>query len=114
MVTMDIKEKVQTQFKDKWSVVAAATYFIFFLPRFTQYKTDQDMHFHMRQGAGLLIAALTLQGAISILGYWGMPTWRVWPVRIILIYWLWIGISNAFAHRKDFLPWIGEYADRAF
>ncbi len=107
-------EEVKEQLKNKRSLVAAFSYLIFFLPRLTEYKGDEDMRFHMKQGLGLLIAALSLQGTISVLGFWGMPSWRVWPVRLILFYWLFVGIRSALAGKKDLLPWIGKYADRAF
>lgn len=113
-IMKELKNKIKEKIQDKHAVTAAASYLVFFYPRFTQYKTDLDVHFHMKQGIGLLVFALSLQGVISILGYWGMPVWRVWPVRIVLLYLLYIGIRNALHYRKEFLPWIGKYADKTF
>ncbi len=110
----DLKDAFKEQSKDKPALTAAISYLVFFYPRFTQYKTNQDVHFHMKQGVGLLVFALSLQGIISILGYWGMPTWRVWPVRIVLLYLFFMGIQNALHHRNEFLPWIGKYANKTF
>lgn len=94
--------------------IAALTYLLFFLPRFTEWKEDPEMHYHMKQAIGLLVFALCLQGIISILGYWGMPAWRVWPVRGVLIYLLWIGINHGQGGKLQPLPWIGKYAERIF
>lgn len=100
--------------KDKRALVAAGSYLVFFLPRFTEYKSDSEVRFHAKQGLGLLVFALTLQGIISVLGYWGFPAWRVWPVRLVLLYLLFIGIRNAWQGKREVLPWIGEYAENAF
>ena len=66
---------------------AALTYLIFCLPRFTEFKEDPTMHYHVRQGLGLLVCALALQGILSILVYWGAPhAAGAWTVRVILLY----------------------------
>ncbi len=95
-------------------IIMALSYLVFFLPRFTSYKGDEDAHFHMKQAIGLLVFALSLQGILSVLYYWGGPTILVWPVRVILLYFVLVGMNNAYnGHRKE-LPYIGEYAGRAF
>jgi len=95
-------------------IIAALTYLVFFLPRFTSYKGDSDVHFHMKQAVGLLTLALSLQGAFTILVYWGAPKLLVWPVRFILLYYVFVGISSVLKGEKKELPFIGEYATRAF
>lgn len=110
----ELKYQVKEKIKDKRAITAALSYLVFFYPRFTEYKTDPNVHFHMKQGIGLLVFALTLQGIISVLGYWGMPQWRVWPVRIVLLYLLYIGIKNALHYKNEFLPWIGKYSNKTF
>lgn len=106
---------LQSQLENKKKRITALTYLIFFLPRFTEWKAEPEMHFHERQAIGLLIFALSLQGILSILVYWGAPhTILVWAVRIVLLYLLYIGAKNALASRMEPLPWIGKYAERIF
>lgn len=108
-----MKEAVKKHLGNK-ALIAALTYLVFFLPRFTRHKGDPDLHFHMKQAIGLLVLALSLQGIISILGFWGGPAWLVWPVRAILLYFLVTGMRNAWRGERKDLPYIGAYASRAF
>lgn len=118
-MNMDTKNQVhnavKTASRDRKMLVTFGTYFVFFLPRFTEYKADAYVQYHMKQAIGLLITALSLQGVISILGYWGMPSFMgVWPVRFVLFYLLFVGLRNAYGKQAQPLPWIGRYADRLF
>lgn len=106
--------KAKTAFNDRKTLIGICTYLFFFLPRMTEYKADRELQYHMRQAIGLLVFALMLQGIISILGYWGMPSWRVWPVRIILVYLFYTGALNVLGSQLKPLPWIGKYAERIF
>jgi uncharacterized membrane protein len=108
-----MKETFQ-KYSGQKHIVAALTYLVFFLPRFTNFKGDSEMHFHMKQAIGLLVFALSLQGILSILYYWGGPSVLVWPVRLILLYFLFVGMAGAWKGEKKDLPFIGEYANRAF
>lgn len=110
----ELRKEIKEKLKDKRRVVAASAYLIFFLPRFTEYRTDPEIHFHMKQGVGLLVTSLSLQGISSILGGLGMPAWRGLLVNLFVLYMLYVGISNVLYDRKKVLPWIGKYADRAF
>ena len=100
--------------KEMNALVAAASYAVFFLPLYTKEKNNPAVQYHMRQATGLFIAALALQGAISILGAWGFPAWRVWPVRIVLVWWLVTGVMNALKGQMKELSYIGKYAARLY
>ncbi len=99
------------------SRLATLTYLVFFLPKLVEHnKEDGFVKYHEQQAIGLLIFAFFLQGIISFIGYWGLDPWgiRVWPVRFILLYELWVGMRNAcYGERKE-LPWIGKYATKLF
>lgn len=71
------------------------------------------MKYHQRQAVGLLLFALVLQGAISVIGYWGGPQYMLaWVVRIILIYLVLMGAKTALAGETKELPFIGNYCSR--
>jgi uncharacterized membrane protein len=110
-----VKEQIEKIHENR-GMIAALTYFVFFLPRFTKHRADLEVQYHMKQSIGLLITALSLQGAISILiGYWGMPkAMGIWPVRIFLLYLLITGIQHALKMKQKQLPVIGKYAERVF
>ncbi len=113
MEKIDLKT-ASVKLKERKTLIGSLTYLVFFLPRFTEYKNDPEMHYHMKQSLGLLIVALDLQGIISILGFWGMPHWRVWPVRAVLLYLLYIGVLNVINKKLLPLPWFGKYSERVF
>ncbi|MEK7608251.1 MAG: hypothetical protein AAB495_01600 [Patescibacteria group bacterium] len=102
--------------KHEHSKLAALTYLLFFAPLFTKHKNDPFMKYHTHQAIGLLIFALSLQGAISILGYWGIAPFGlpVWIVRFVLVYELIVGVRNALGGKTAPLPWIGDYSQRLF
>jgi len=73
------------------------------------------VNYHMKQGFGLLISALTMQGTISIIGYWGGPQYLLaWIVRLILAFLVVNGWMNASAGKQSPLPVIGRYSEKAF
>lgn len=97
--------------KHKHSNLAAATYLVFFLPMLAGEKNDPFLKYHFKQAVGLLILALSLQGIISIIGYWGGPQRTLaWVVRVILIIEVVVGMTNALRGEMRLLPAIGKHA----
>lgn len=96
------------------NTTAALTYLVCFLPHWSQYKNDAFIRYHQKQAIGLLITALSLQGIISILGYWGVGSHLVLvtPVRLYLIVMVLIGMNNTLKSELKMLPGIGPYAAR--
>ena len=108
-------DSLKSSFSNKKKRTAALTYLVFCLPRFSEWKEDAEMHYHMRQAIGLLVFALSLQGILSILVYWGAPHQAgAWTVRLILLYLVGIGMGHALRDELAPLPWIGKYSERIF
>jgi len=90
--------------------IGALSYLVFFAPKFFGKENDSFLAYHSRQGLSLLIAALTMQGAISIIGYWGGPQYMLaWVVRFILLYLVFVGASGAMKGEMKPLPYIGNF-----
>ncbi len=91
-------------------------YLVFFAPLLGRAKHETFVRYHVRQGAGLLITALVLQGALSIISYWisGASIPLVFVVRVLLLALLIIGVGNAANGRMNPLPVVGKYAEKAF
>lgn len=91
-------------------------YLIFFAPLLGKSKHETFVRYHVRQGAGLLITALVLQGALSLITYWASSLHAplVFVVRILLLALLIIGVGNASNGRMNPLPVVGKYAEKAF
>lgn len=82
-------------------------------------------HFHKKQFIGLIIVALSLQGLLSLVGYWsahwifpfpllsGLVYPFMWAIRIFLAYELVLWIQSVTTGKHTHLPWIGTYADKA-
>jgi len=100
----------------KNTTVAAITYIIFFWPFLTGTKRDEFILYHFRQALGLVIFGLAGQGIISICGYWGagygLMTFLVWALRILLAIGAIIGIRNSLSGKTTSLPYIGKYAEK--
>lgn len=95
--------------------IAMLCYLVFFAPKFLGKGNDPLVNYHMKQGLGLLIAALTMQGIISIIGYWGGPQYMLaWTVRLILAYLVLTGWMNVMSGKQSPLPMIGKYSEKAF
>jgi len=91
-------------------------YLIFFAPMLGRAKHETFVRYHVRQGAGLLVGALVLQGALSIVTFWvpSLSAPLVFIVRILLLILLIMGVGNAANGRMKPLPVIGNYAEKAF
>jgi uncharacterized membrane protein len=98
------------------TTLAAIAYLVFFVPLFGNEKKDPFVQFHVRQGVGLLIVALALQGVLSILGYWGVGprAFLLWPVRLFLLFEVFQGMVRASRGETEELPYIGKYASRLY
>ena len=97
--------------------IAAATYLVFFLPRILGEREDQLLRYHMKQALGLLIVALALQGAMTIVLYWfpsfyNLRLLMVWAIRAFLIYEVAVGMQGALRGEQKPLPYIGSRAER--
>lgn len=89
--------------------IAALSYLVFFAPKLFGKNNDSFLAYHSKQGLGLLVSALAMQGALSIIGYWGGPQYLlVWLVRFVLLYLVLVGAGNAMKGTTKPLPWIGE------
>ena len=94
--------------------IAGLCYLIFFAPKLLGKENDPLVSYHMKQGLGLLLAALIMQGAISIIGYWGGPQYMLaWAVRIILAFLVVTGWMNAMSGKSLPLPVIGKFSEKA-
>lgn len=96
--------------------VAAATYLVFFLPRLLAEREDEFLKYHEKQAVGLLVVALALQGAMTIILYW-LPNYSlaqllVWTIRFFLVYEVIVGMNGALSNKKEPLPYFGKYAER--
>lgn len=73
--------------------------------------------FNKKQLIGLIITALSLQGIISLIGYWGLfpiQFYFLWAVRAFLAYEVFCFAFNYWKKQEKLLPFIGHYSDRAF
>lgn len=94
--------------------IAALSYLVFFASKFLGKENDPLVNYHMKQGLGLLIAALAMQGAISVIGYWGGPQYALaLVVRVVLVFFVVTGWMNAMSGKQSPLPVIGTYSEKA-
>jgi len=73
--------------------------------------------FHKKQLIGLIITALSLQGILSLVGYWGLYQFQfyvLWAIRAFLAYELFCFFYNFWKKHDKLLPMIGHYSDRVF
>jgi len=110
--------KEKTGGKQKHSALAAAAYFLFFLPLLTNAKKDAFVQYHVRQGAGFFITAASLRGILAALA--GPPytpfgallsNVLLQPAHLVLIILLGFGLWNVFNGDMKPLPVIGKYAE---
>ncbi len=92
----------------------ALTYLVFFLPRFTQYKADPEMHYHMKQALGIFVASFAIRGILGSLAPLGMPYGSVMLLQTTTLVYIFLGIHNVVYGRMRPLPYIGKYAERVF
>lgn len=101
------------------ATIAAATYFVFFLP-WLKGEKDEFVIYHQKQAIALAVAGLAGQGIIGVLGFWFSFLWLygawaslffplLWALRIFLIYEVIKGVKAALAGEKRELPWIGRF-----
>lgn len=89
--------------------LAIVTYFIFFIPFFTESKDDPFIKFHMKQSLLLAISAL----AVSVLGIIPVLGWILAAIAPIFLLILWVmGLINAANGKMQPVPVIGKYAEK--
>jgi len=100
----------------KMKKLAVATYLIFFLPFLTMAKNDSFVNYHFKQSVALVVAGLTGQGVISILGFWGLGygllIFLVYVLRALMVFGVIYGILNSLAGNTKPLPFVGKYAEK--
>ncbi len=81
-------------------------------------------HFHKKQLIGLIITALSLQGILSLIGYWSthwifpFPLLGIlvypfmWAIRVFLVYEVALWLQSHLSGRHAYLPLIGKYSDK--
>ena len=90
--------------------IGALCYLVFFAPGIFGKNNDSFLSYHSRQGLILLVSALAMQGAISIIGYWGGPQYLLaWVVRAVLVYFAIIGASSAMKGETKPLPYLSDF-----
>lgn len=88
------------------------------IPLVTEYKNDQFVKFHIKQGLTLSIAAVIFGfaslfiGFIPVIGFvWFFVSWLIWLGFFVLMI---LGIINAAGGKMKELPIIGGYANRVW
>jgi uncharacterized membrane protein len=92
----------------------ALTYVIFFLPRFTKYKNEPEMLYHMKQSLGLFLVSFAIRGILGTLAPFGMPYISVMIQQTASLVFIIMGIHNVLHGKMQPLPYIGAYAQRLF
>jgi len=88
--------------------MAALAYVLFFVPLLTSAKNDQFVRYHVKQGLALLATCAALQ----IIGYVSFMSWLFfWPMAVVVLILMVLGIYNAMKGRQKPLPVIGEWAE---
>jgi hypothetical protein len=100
--------------KNRRMLMMALSYIIFFLPRFTEYKADPEVHYHMKQGLGIFMAFFAIRGMFGSLAFLGMPYGSVLLLQIVTLVYIFLGIRNVLEDKMHPLPFIGKYAERVF
>jgi hypothetical protein len=109
----EIKTEMK-KMKNRRTIVMALTYVIFFLPRFTEYRADPEMHYHMKQSLGLFVVSFAIRGLLGTLAPFGMPYITVMIVQTATLVYIFLGVHNVLYGKMQPLPYIGKYAERVF
>jgi len=89
--------------------MAIVAYILFFVPLLTEDKNDPFVHYHVKQGLALLIAAVV----VSIFGtFVPIIGWILWfPLSIVIMILFIIGVVNAATGKQKPLPIIGKFGE---
>jgi uncharacterized membrane protein len=93
---------------DNSKLMAIVAYFIFFLPLLTEYKDNDFVKYHVKQGIMVLLVGIGI-GVVSSIPFLG---WVIAPLAMMALLVLWVmGILNASQGQKKPLPLVGKYAE---
>lgn len=87
-------------------LLAVISYFgaLCVLPFFLK-KDNEFTIFHAKQGVILLVISVILDALGSALPF-------AWILSIARVYLMIKGISNAWTGKKEYIPWVGKYAEK--
>ena len=94
--------------RSKSKLLAGLSYLsiLWILPFFFTSKSDDFARFHAKQGAILFVAGALIDLVSEISGFVGLV---LWLLRLYLIY---KGIRNVVEEKMEYLPWIGQIAEK--
>lgn len=93
--------------------VVATIPILFFIPLLTEYKDDEFVMFHAKQGLVLLIYGVICAIATPVLAFIPIIGWlAIFVLQVFGLVCLVMGILNAAQGMRKELPLIGKYAEQ--